>query len=167
MLPSTPTPLLKIGQPYVHLSKYTCAHTHPGSHWLLQWRIECSRVERVEWGWRGVVGGKGKVYFEVLAEQDEHVGIDVMEGDGIKGRWSTLKSSRKGRRKIFEEKKTDDKRKRSLNDEIRWGWGISDILPSYRANFPPTLAAVSPVTFKEGINNAFEGSLYAIVNMAG
>lgn len=29
---------------------------------------------------------RGKVYFEVLAEQDEHVGIDVMEGDGIKGR---------------------------------------------------------------------------------
>lgn len=119
MLPSTPTPLLKIGQPCVHLSKYTCARTHPGSHWLLQWRIECSRVERVEWGWRGVVGGKGKVYFEVLAEQDEHVGIDVMEGDGIKGRWSTLKSSRKGRRKIFEEKKTDDKRKRSLNDDLK------------------------------------------------
>lgn len=135
MLPSTPTPLLKIGQPYVHLSKYTCAHTHPGSHWLLQWRIECSRVERVEWGWRGVVGGKGKVYFEVLAEQDEHVGIDVMEGDGIKGRWSTLKSSRKGRRKIFEEKKTDDKRKRSLNDEIRRGEGGDEGSP---ISFLPT-----------------------------
>lgn len=49
-------------------------------------------------GWDGggkrgsAVSGKGKAYFEILAErkgkknkkQDEHVVIDVMEGDGIK-----------------------------------------------------------------------------------
>lgn len=48
-------------------------------------------MERVGWGWRGCSGWQGEAYFEILGErrkkkQDERVGIDVMEADGIKRR---------------------------------------------------------------------------------
>lgn len=80
---------------------FTLARTHTASHRLLHGRIECSRVERVGWGWRGCGGWRGESIFwdisrEEAKKQDECVGIDVMEGDGIKRRWrgeSTLKSA--------------------------------------------------------------------------
>lgn len=62
--------LLKIGQPCVHLSTYT--HTHRKPH------IDCytGELSAVVWrGWDGggggAVGGKGKAYFEILAERRE------------------------------------------------------------------------------------------------
>lgn len=77
-----------------------------------------------------------------------------------------LRREQPGCRQIFVGEKKDNKRGTSFKANLILGKELkigSQIVCSYWGNFsPPTLTAVSPVTFKDAINNVWWSSLHAI-----